>query len=98
MLRDLAAPWQKLCSSFNDENEHTAEMIEESLDRALDLLGKLPRKGFAWLACFLTASIETELEDFPHSTTTLRQSFFCQKEIILWGVEEACNKFEGGLR
>ncbi|WYZ40676.1 hypothetical protein EsH8_IV_001017 [Colletotrichum jinshuiense] len=78
MLRDLAAPWQKLCSSFNDENEHTAEMIEESLDRALDLL-------------------ETELEDFPHSTTTLRQSFFCQKEIILWGVEEACNKFEGGL-
>lgn len=99
MVTDLVVPWQRLCSLFDAGIEQAIDLVDESMEWALEFLGKLCWKGLPRVVCCVILNLETEDElDGFSFTMTLSQVLLCHKNTMLAEAQKAYDDFETSLR
>ncbi|TID05081.1 Nuclear GTPase SLIP-GC [Colletotrichum higginsianum] len=110
MVTDLAVPWQRLCSSFGDEIEQAIDLVDESMEWALEFLED-ELDGFSFtmtlsqvLLCHkntMLAEAQKAYDNFENSLSTLRVDALSGIRTSLIGQAmessyKACNLDSGG--
>ncbi|GKT70745.1 tat pathway signal sequence [Colletotrichum tofieldiae] len=98
MVKDLAPQWDRLHSFTGNSREGVNALIENSVDRALELLGEgsyhVASRSIKWLA---NTGEETELEAFPRASEVLTQALHCRSKVIISEAETFFEKFDTSL-